>query len=434
MSYQIIVIVIAIALLTVLILRGFQMPVASLVISGIVILACGIGLTEGYLTTWSTSFGNFFKSYFILMFLASIFGKVLELGNVTTTLSRAIVDRFGEKYILAAIFIMTVILGFGAVNSYVQIFTMYPIAMVMFKKANLSRRLFIIIYFAGLCVYTGCAWTVGIWNVVPTKYLGTTLAADWVPSLAMLIIYIPFYLWYIYRQAAKFKEKGIGFEEIEGEKIDVANDKDAPGLVLGILPIIIMLVVVNAFGIVAEAGLVIAIVAAVICYWKYLPKSFEEITSHLGATTKDCMGMLANVGAAVAFGGVVTSTDGYTLLQNAVTTLKMNPLLVAAIIVAVMAGIAASAGGGLSIAMPIVADLFVPQGVNPVALHRVCSFACLSLDSLPHNGVLTGLLNYAHVKVKDVYKDVFVVSVLAPISYTLLTILFHVVTNTVYIH
>ncbi len=430
---NILIIVLGIAVLSFLVIKGFQMPIAALIAGGFVLVFSGMDIYNGYLTSYMTAFGNFFKNYFLLMFLASIFGKVLELGSVTTTISRAIVDRFGEKYVIITVLVVCFILGYGGVSAYVQIFTMYPLAMALFKRANLPRRLFIATYMSATCLYTGAAWTVGIWNYIPTKYLGTTLAADAVVSVGMNVIYFPLYVLFLYYRAKKYRERGIGFVDHPNENFDTSAEKKSPPLLLGLAPIIIMLVSVNGLGLKVEFGVLIGIISAVICYFPYLPKDLKVINNHLAENTAGCMGMLVSIASANAFGGIITSTEGYADILPNLVNLGGNPLVAAALITTIMAGVAASAGGGISIAMPIVAETFLPMGVNPSALHRICSFACLGLDTLPHNGVVMGLMNYSHVTVKEGYFDVFIVSVVMPFSFTVLAILFHVITGTVYI-
>ena len=51
-----------------------------------------------------------------------------------------------------------------------------------------------------------------------------------------------------------------------------------------------------------------------------------------------------------------------------------------------IAGLTGSASGGQAIALPILAPLYLAQGVDPEALHRVVAIASGGLDSLPHNG------------------------------------------------
>ena len=104
-----------------------------------------------------------------------------------------------------------------------------------------------------------------------------------------------------------------------------------------------------------------------------------------------------------------------------------NPLLAAGVATTALSGIAGSASGGLGIAMPIIADHFLPLGVNPEALHRVVVMACGGLDALPHNGFVITLLVFSGLTHKKAYKDCFVVSVLMPlIALMVLIALFYV--------
>lgn len=430
---DIFIVFLGIAVLSVLVIKGFQMPVAALISGGVVLILSGMNVYDGYLTSYMGTFGTFFTKYFLLMFLAAIFGKLLEIGGVCNTLTRVIVGKLGEKYVVFAVMLVCFILGYAGVNSYVAIFTVYPLAMALFKQANLPRRLFIAIYMAATVLYTGAAWTVGIWNYIPTQYLGTTLGADGFVSVAMNVIFFPIFTWYLYYRAKKYQAQGIGFEDYPGESFSVDYESKAPNLIVGLIPVAIMLLSVNALGFKVEFGVLLGIIAGAICYFPYLPKSLKAINGHIGDTITGCMGMLVCIASANAFGGIITTTEGYKQLLPTLINLGGNPLIAAALIVTIMAGVSASAGGGISIAMPIVAETFVPLGVNPVALHRICSFACLGLDSLPHNGVVTGLMNYCHVSLKDGYFDVFMVSVVGPVAFTLMAILYHVVTGTVYL-
>jgi H+/gluconate symporter-like permease len=54
--------------------------------------------------------------------------------------------------------------------------------------------------------------------------------------------------------------------------------------------------------------------------------------------------------------------------------------------VSIVAAITGSASGGQAIALPILAPIFLGQGVNPEQLHRSVAISSGVLDSLPHNG------------------------------------------------
>ncbi|MBC8115055.1 MAG: GntP family permease, partial [Candidatus Saccharimonas sp.] len=109
---------------------------------------------------------------------------------------------------------------------------------------------------------------------------------------------------------------------------------------------------------------------------------------------------------------------------DAVSHIPGDPLLGAALAVAVIAAIAGSASGGQGIALPILKPIFVDElGVAPRALHRVVSIASGTLDSLPANGYVVMLIRVICGETHQrAYGPIFVTTVLIPIGGTLLAI------------
>ncbi len=426
------ILVLGIVLLSVLVFYGFQMPVAALISGTVVLLLSGLNVYDGFLTTFMTSFSSFFQNYWLMMFLAAVFGKVIELGGVTSTVSTSIVDRLGPKYVIITLMVVVFILGYGGVNSYVAIFTLYPLAVGMFKKADLPRQLFVAIYVGASCYTTAGAWTVGLHNVLPTKYLGTDLGADGFLSILVLLVFFPLTAAFLYWRAAKYKKDGVHFIPLPDDPEFQAEAKH-PNLIVALLPIIILLIAVNGLGLQVEVGILVGILAGVLCYFPYLPKKKDVLFKGLSDVTSATLVMMASIASATSFGAIITSTDAYARIVPSLVNMGGNPLIAVAVITTIMAGVAASAGGGLSIAMPILAETFLPLGVNPAAIHRIADLACTGLDSLPHNGVIMGLMVYSKTNPREAYGNVFVVSVIIPILYTAFAILFHTIMGTVYI-
>ena len=129
-------------------------------------------------------------------------------------------------------------------------------------------------------------------------------------------------------------------------------------------------------------------------------------------------GLLAvgSTSAVVGFGAAVKDLPVFQLVVDLVTHLPGDPLISAALAVAVIAGIAGSASGGQGIALPIIKPIYIDQlGVAPRALHRVISIASGSLDSLPANGYLVMLIrNICGETHARAYGPIFVTTVLIP--------------------
>ena len=93
-----------------------------------------------------------------------------------------------------------------------------------------------------------------------------------------------------------------------------------------------------------------------------------------------------------------------------------DPLIGAAIAVAVIAAIAGSASGGQAIALPVIKPIYVDQlGVAPRALHRIVAISSGTLDSLPANGYVVMLIhNICGETHSRAYGPIFVTTVLIP--------------------
>ena len=88
-----------------------------------------------------------------------------------------------------------------------------------------------------------------------------------------------------------------------------------------------------------------------------------------------------------------------------------------------IAGLAGSASGGQSIALPLVAPHYIDQGVDPEALHRVVAIASGGLDSLPHNGyVVTTIRAICRESFAAAYPAVGALTVLVPVLGTALAV------------
>jgi H+/gluconate symporter-like permease len=55
-------------------------------------------------------------------------------------------------------------------------------------------------------------------------------------------------------------------------------------------------------------------------------------------------------------------------------------------------------------------------GISPELLHRISSMSSGGFDSLPHNGAVITLLAICRLTHRESYFDIFMVSVLTPVS------------------
>jgi H+/gluconate symporter-like permease len=144
--------------------------------------------------------------------------------------------------------------------------------------------------------------------------------------------------------------------------------------------------------------------------------SFRHGWDHVGEGFLNGLVAIGSTASVVGFGWAVQKLPAFQAIVDWVTHLPGDPLIGAALAVAVIAAIAGSASGGQGIALKIIKPIYIDElGVAPRALHRVVSIASGSLDSLPHNGYLVMLIrNICGETHARAYGPICVTTVLLP--------------------
>jgi H+/gluconate symporter-like permease len=138
-----------------------------------------------------------------------------------------------------------------------------------------------------------------------------------------------------------------------------------------------------------------------------------------------------NTAVEYGYGTTIAALSGFVAIRDWLGTLSAgSPLISEAVAVNVLAGVAGSASGGLSIALESLGAGWMQQGslsgCDPELLHRVASLSCGGLDSLPHNGAVITLLLICRSTHRESYGDIAVVSVLIPLLVTALVVVYGV--------
>lgn len=409
------ILLIGLALIAFLALAGVPVVVASLLSGTVVLLLSSLDLYEGLAVTFMGGFSGFVTKFFLVFLFGAIFGKIVEISGATETIARVVVNKFGEKYIMVGIIIAAAIMVYGGVSLYVCLFAIYPIAMSLFKKANLPRRLFPAAYVAGTCTFSMTSpFTPSVQNIIPTKYLGTDVTALAGPGIIVTIFTAVMVIWWMQRMGAKAKARGEGFVPLASD-VEVSEDSKRPNMIISLIPLVVLIVSLNVLKFSIEGALFTGIIAALACYFPYIPKNLTVLWKHVTVAISDGVTAIVNTSSTVGFGTIIAATPAFAAFIPVVTSIDVNPLISASIGVTVLCGLCGSASGGLGISLPILSEVFLPMGVNPEALHRVSAVAASGLDSLPHNGGIVTFLNYSKVSHKEGYKDIFVVSVIVTI-------------------
>ncbi|MDP4527513.1 GntP family permease [Alkalimonas delamerensis] len=414
--------ILGLLLLIVLTMRGFNLfitaPLCALMVAatnGIPFwdIADKVDFVHGYMS----GFSGFVAAWFLMFLLGSLFGKLMEHTGAADAVALAIVKRIGHTRAVLAVVMACAVLTYGGVSVFVVAFSAYPMAVSLFKGANLPRRFIPAALALGSVTFTmTSAGSPEIQNWIPIPYLGTTPYAGWEVSLVVAVIMaISGYMslmWMIRKAVAK------GEHFIQRASDPEVEDRNLPNPIFGIIPLLVVLTL--SFFLhesLQQAALIVALAGGVSSLYLL---NMKFLRNPAAATNEGVLGALLAIGntaAVVGFGSVARLTPAFAGVVDYMTHLPGPELLGAAVAVSAIAGLTGSASGGQAIALPEIAPTYLDRGVDPEQLHRVVAISSGALDSLPHNGyVVTTIRAICGETHQNAYWPVAVVSVLVPLA------------------
>ncbi|MDZ4859979.1 MAG: GntP family permease [Candidatus Hydrogenedentes bacterium] len=422
------------ALLIFLTMRGVELLVAAPLCALLVAITSGFAVfpqlaAEGapnFTGAYMQGFVGFVQTWFFMFLLGSLFGKVMEASGAADSVAAWIVGTLGAKHAVAAVVLACAVLTYGGVSLFVVAFSVYPMALSLFRIADVPRRFIPAALALGSVTFTmTSAGSPEIQNWIPIKFLGTTPYAAWKVSLVVAIAMgVGGYLWlsWMVRRALA-----------RGERFDIRPDdpqtevRALPAVWQGMAPLLAVLVVTFFWhDTLKESALIVALGAGVLAGMILNARHLRggRMTTVAAGGALGALIAIANTAAVVGFGGVAKLTDGFQTAVGVMTYLPGEPLVGAAIAVSVIAGLTGSASGGQTIALPLIAPHYLDLGVDPQALHRVVAISSGALDTLPHNGyVVTTVRSICKESYTAAYPAVAALTVIVPALGTALAII-----------
>ena len=423
---------VGLAILIYLTVRGVDLLFAAPLCALLVALTSNFALfpqtaTPGmpaFSTAYMSGFVNFIQTWFFMFLLGSLFGKIMEASGGANSVADWIVRHLGARHAVLAVVLACAVLTYGGVSLFVVAFAVYPMAVSLFRVADLPRR-----FIPGALAFGSVTFTMTsagspeIQNWIPIQYLHTTPYAaafeSFVVAVAMAIGGFLILHWMV-RRAVSAGER---FESRSNDPI--LEQRELPAMWRGAIPLLCVLIVSFVYhDTLRESALIIAlgsgVLAGCILNLKFLR---GRVSLAVSSGAMGALVAIANTAAVVGFGSVAKLTPGFQSAVDAMTQIPGDPLVGAAVAVSVIAGLTGSASGGQSIALPILAPHYLDVGVNPEALHRVVAISSGALDSLPHNGyVVTTLRGICKESYADAYPAVGILTVVVPALGTALAI------------
>ncbi|MCK6259344.1 GntP family permease [Fictibacillus sp. KIGAM418] len=409
-------ILIGLALLMFFAYLGWSIIWVAPVVAGIVALLSGLNLLDAYTNTYMTGFVNFTKQWFPIFLLGAVLGKLMEDTGAAKSVALQFTKYIGEKRAILGVLVASAVLTYGGVSLFVVVFAIYPIALALFKKANISRKLIAPTIVLGAFTFTMTAvpGTPQIQNLIPMNTFKTTpMAGSMIGIVTTLIMAVGGYFWLKFREN-RMTAAGDMFKEVEGDKEnEEKGTENLPNWLLSLIPLMVVVILLDF----VKLNPIASLLAGIIVILLLNIKRYKTFIPSMNEGAKGSVMAIINTAAAVGFGAVVTSVPEFDHITDMLLGISSNPLVSESLVVQLLAMITGSASGGMGIALQALGktyyDLSQSTGISPEAFHRMASVAS-GASILPHNGALLTLLAVTKLSHKDCYKDVFVVGLIIP--------------------
>lgn len=427
------------ALLIVLTVRGMNILIAAPLCAGLVALTSGLAwlppLAEAgapdFATSYMKGFTAFFADWFLMFLLGAIFGEVMSRTGAADSVAHWIVSTFGIKQAVLAVVAACAVLTYGGVSVFIVAFSVYPMALGLFRAADLPRRFIPATMAFGSVTFTmTSAGSPEIQNLIPMQYLGTKATAAWEVSLVVAILMAVAGHFWLKAMIGKAVARGEHFaaRADDREEVELIG---APSALASLIPLLTVLGVFiltqypgawlgfgadmpeNGLG---KWGLVVALAAGVVAAVLIGLRNTQNIPAAFSIGAVSAVVAIVNTCAVVGFGAIAKLSPAFTAALEGLQALPGDPLIGAAIAVTVIAALTGSASGGQTIALPLIAPGYLEAGVNANEFHRVVAISSGALDSLPHNGyVVTTIRAICGETHKDAYGPLGALTVVIPL-------------------
>lgn len=446
-------IVVSLLLLMYLAYRGVTVLLLAPLMAALAVLLSGeINLfLPIYTDTFMKALGNYVIQFLPIFLLGALFGQLMADSGAAHTISRWIVAKLGEKHAIVTVVLACAVLTYGGVSLFVVAFAIYPIAVDLFRAADIPKRLIPATVALGSFTFTMTALpgTPSIQNAIPIPYYGTNVFAA--PGLGLIASAIMLLggLWWLRGRAASARLAGEGYGEHEDNLDATAVEGASSGalshmpLSLAVLPLVLVISVNALFTYVVFPRMDMSFIterfahltpAKAIGLWALIialaVACATLVVSRLGhwrnlrdTVNKGVFGFmlpLFNTASEVGYGAVIAGLAGFTIIRDAVLNVTPgNPLISEAIAMNVLAGITGSSSGGLSIALQTLGSDYLRMaqeaGISPELMHRVAVMAAGGFDTLPHCGAIITLLAICKLTHRQSYLNIAAVTMGAPL-------------------
>lgn len=125
--------------------RGYTVLLLAPVMAALAVLLSGdVGyMMPVYTETFMKALGGYLLKFFPVFLLGALFGQLMADSGAAAAIAKGIVKLLGAKRAILAVVLVCALLTYGGVSLFVVAFAIYPISTVLFREADIPKRLFL---------------------------------------------------------------------------------------------------------------------------------------------------------------------------------------------------------------------------------------------------------------------------------------------------
>lgn len=147
--------------------RGFSLIFIAPIFAVLAAITSDYTSMPVYSELYMTKAAEYIKSYYPVFLLGAVFAKIMEEGGLAASVAAKIVSVLGKERAILAVLLGCGVLTYGGLSVFVVAFVMYPFAAILFKQADIPKRLLPAILWMGIFTYSMVSLP---WHTSNTKY------------------------------------------------------------------------------------------------------------------------------------------------------------------------------------------------------------------------------------------------------------------------